>query len=69
MLLEKLDAENANVTVAACEDQTVTWNSIDWKVVNKQVNNLRRRIYRASAAMQVLADCLSRVRGNSLARF
>lgn len=39
---------NANVTITAGENQEVTWNSINWKQVNSQVNNLRKRIYRAS---------------------
>jgi len=39
---------NANVTITADKDHSVIWNRINWPVVNEQVNNLRRRIYRAS---------------------
>lgn len=39
---------NANVTVTACKDEPIVWNAVNWQSVNKQVNNLRRRIYRAS---------------------
>ncbi len=40
---------NANVTKSACPKKLVIWQSVDWKKANKQVNNLRKRIYRASA--------------------
>jgi RNA-directed DNA polymerase len=40
--------QQANVTITASENQEVTWNAINWQQVNSQVNNLRRRIYRAS---------------------
>ena len=40
----------ANVTVAARPNQSASWHSIDWRLVKSRVNNLRRRIYRASVA-------------------
>ena len=30
----------------------VDWHSLDWKLVNKRVRNLRRRIYRMSQQQQ-----------------
>lgn len=38
----------ANVTITASDDQDVIWNAINWRDVNSQVNNLRKRIYRAA---------------------
>ena len=39
----------ANVTITASDNQDVIWNAINWQEVNSQVNNLRKRIYRASS--------------------
>jgi RNA-directed DNA polymerase len=35
----------ASVTIT---DENIAWNAINWQKVNRRVNNLRRRIYRAS---------------------
>lgn len=41
---------NANVTIKTTRDpNTINWHTIDWSNVHKKVNNLRKRIYRASA--------------------
>lgn len=39
---------NVNVTKSDHVKKKLVWQSIDWKKTNKQVNNLRKRIYRAS---------------------
>ena len=39
----------ANVTMLASKETPLNWHTIRWINVNKQVNQLRRRIYRASA--------------------
>lgn len=42
---------NANVTIETSNNtQNIKWHAIDWSCVNKRVNNLRKRIYRASAS-------------------
>jgi RNA-directed DNA polymerase len=43
---------SANVTIKTKiinNKEKINWHAIDWQVINKRVNNLRRRIYRASA--------------------
>lgn len=42
---------NANVTIKTDNNnfEKIYWHAINWQEVNKKVNNLRRRIYRASA--------------------
>ncbi len=65
----------ANVTPG----NDLDWHAIDWKRSYRIVKNLRRRIFRASregnakkiATVHLLeyVNCLSRVRGDSLARF
>ena len=40
---------SANVTVKAIQGLDIPWNLVDWKKANEQVNNLRKRIYRACA--------------------
>ena len=35
-------------TLANGTERLLNWNTIDWKKVNKQVRNLRQRIFRAS---------------------
>lgn len=42
-LATKLEEASLSAT-----ELTVSWNAIDWKQINRQVNNLRMRIYRAS---------------------
>ena len=37
----------ANVTTSSRTD--ITWQTIEWRQVYRTINNLRRRIYRASA--------------------
>ena len=39
----------ANVTITTSDNQDVIQNAINWQEVNSQVNNLRKRIYRASS--------------------
>ncbi|AFC74901.1 reverse transcriptase family protein [Rickettsia parkeri str. Tate's Hell] len=43
--------QNANVTIKTDNNnfEKIYWYAINWQEVNKKVNNLRRRIYRASA--------------------
>ncbi|HAX0036231.1 TPA: reverse transcriptase, partial [Escherichia coli JJ2550] len=43
---------NANVTIKTNDNnnsEQIHWYTIDWQDINKKVNNLRKRIYRASA--------------------
>ncbi len=41
---------SANVTIKTTSDaNTISWHRVDWKSIHKKVNNLRKRIYRASA--------------------
>ncbi|XVN40696.1 MAG: group II intron reverse transcriptase/maturase [Rickettsia endosymbiont of Argas persicus] len=43
---------NANVTIKTNDNnnsEQIHWYAIDWQDINKKVNNLRKRIYRASA--------------------
>jgi RNA-directed DNA polymerase len=41
---------SANVTIKTANNvNPIIWHAIDWKSVHKKVNNLRKRIYRASA--------------------
>lgn len=37
-----------NVTITTSDNQDVIWNAINRQAVNSQVNNLRKRIYRAA---------------------
>ncbi|XVN43540.1 MAG: reverse transcriptase N-terminal domain-containing protein [Candidatus Rickettsia vulgarisii] len=43
--------QNANVTIKTNNNnfEKIYWHAINWQEVNKKVNNLRKRIYRASA--------------------
>lgn len=41
---------SANVTIkTTINEEKINWHAIDWQIINKRVNNLRKRIYRASA--------------------
>lgn len=42
--------QEANVTMTASIQPSLSWYGIDWTLVNKRVSNLRKRIYRASVA-------------------
>jgi len=56
----------ANVTPG----NDLDWHAIDWKRSYRIVKNLRQRIFRASREAPLeYVNCLSRVRGDSLARF
>jgi RNA-directed DNA polymerase len=39
---------NVILTTLPETNLSISWNAIDWQMVNRRVNNLRRRIYRAS---------------------
>jgi RNA-directed DNA polymerase len=39
---------NVILTTPPENNLSISWNAIDWQIVNRRVNNLRRRIYRAS---------------------
>lgn len=41
--------QTANVTIKT-QNEIILWNQVNWSEVNAKVNNLRQRIYRASAA-------------------
>jgi RNA-directed DNA polymerase len=43
-----MQSANLILTTSPENDLSISWNAIDWQVVNRRVNNLRRRIYRAS---------------------
>ncbi|KJV78010.1 N-terminal domain of reverse transcriptase family protein [Rickettsia hoogstraalii str. RCCE3] len=49
--MEKLDAKRkCNIkTNDNNNSEQIHWYTIDWQDINKKVNNLRKRIYRASA--------------------
>ncbi len=36
------------LAIVTITDENIAWNAINWQEVNRRVNNLRRRIYRAS---------------------
>ena len=69
------------VVVNGPEDVAVEWDLVDWRAHEQNVVRLRRRIFKATRAQDwamarslqkirdALGACLSRVRGNSLARF
>ena len=63
--------QKANVTMTACKDQQINWNAINWQEVNGQVNNLRKRIYRAACdgnikTVRNLQKLMLRSRSNKL---
>jgi RNA-directed DNA polymerase len=60
------------IAVNGPEDVALDWDAIDWRFHEQNVIRLRRRIFKATrehGTRNALGACLSRVRGNPLARF
>ncbi len=59
------------IAVNGPEDVAVEWDFVDWRAHEQNVIWLRRRIFKATRerTRNALGACLSRVRGNPLARF
>ena len=60
------------IAVNGPEDVALDWDAIDWRFHEQNVIRLRRRIFKATreqGTLNALGACLSRVRGNPLARF